>query len=152
MNSIAYYDSPLGWVKIQASSDAVTSIVLCKERKDEICGKSPILEECVRQLDEYFKGSRTKFELPINQQGTAFQQSVWKVLADIPHGVTVSYGDVAKKLGAPKSSRAVGAASGKNKVWVVIPCHRVIGSNGSLTGYAGGLDCKKWLLEHEGAL
>jgi len=149
MNSITYYDSPLGWVEIQASCDAVTSIAICNERKKDICSDSPILKDCVRQLDEYFNGRRTNFDFPMNQRGTAFQQSVWKVLAEIPFGKTVSYGDVAKKLNAPKSSRAVGAACGKNNLWIVIPCHRVKGSDGSLTGYAGGLDCKRWLLEHE---
>ena len=149
MNLITYYESPLGPVKIQASHDAVTSVVLCDKRESDSCGDSPILQECVRQLDEYFNGKRKDFDLPIKQQGTAFQQNVWNVLADIPFGKTVSYGDVAKKLNAPKASRAVGAANGKNKVWIIIPCHRVIGANGTLTGYAGGLDRKKWLLEHE---
>ena len=149
MNLITYYNSPLGWVEIRASGDAVASVVLCGERKNDACNDTPILKECVRQLDEYFNGQRTNFDLPISQQGTAFQQSVWNVLADIPFGKTVSYGNVAKKLNVPKSSRAVGAACGKNKVWIIIPCHRVVGSSGSLTGYAGGLDCKRWLLDHE---
>ena len=149
MNSTAYYDSPLGWVKIQASPEVVTSIAICSERKKDECCDSAVLKECVRQLDEYFDGSRTNFDLPISQQGTVFQQNVWNVLADIPFGKTVSYGDVAKKLNAPKSARAVGAACGKNKLWIVVPCHRVKGSDGSLTGYAGGLERKRWLLDHE---
>jgi len=110
---------------------------------------SPILAECVRQLDEYFNGRRTIFDVPVRQKGTKFQQSVWNVLTDIPFGKTISYGDVAKMLNNPKSMRAVGAANGQNKVWIIVPCHRVIGANGSLTGYAGGIERKKWLLGHE---
>jgi len=149
MNSITYYQSPFGWVEIQASHDAVTSLVFCDERKNDACNGSAILTECVRQLDEYFSGCRMVFDLPVKQEGTIFQQNVWNVLAGIPFGVTVSYGDVAKMLNAPKSMRAVGAANGQNKVWIIVPCHRVIGANGSLTGYAGGLERKKWLLDHE---
>ena len=100
-------------------------------------------------MDEYFKGQRTTFDLPVRQHGTAFQQSVWNVLTEIPFGKTVSYSWVAKKLNNPKAVRAVGAANGKNNVWIIVPCHRVIGADGSLTGYAGGLDRKKWLLTHE---
>ena len=148
MNSI-YYHSPLGWVEIKTSHDAVTSLVFCDERKNDACNGSALLSECVRQLDEYFAERRMIFDLPVKQEGTKFQQSVWNVLAGIPFGVTVSYGYVAKMLNAPKSVRAVGAACGKNKVWIVVPCHRVIGADGSLTGYAGGLERKKWLLDHE---
>ena len=150
MNSITYYKCPLGWVEIKTSSDAVTSVILRNERKDDVCNTdSAIATECVRQLDEYFKGQRTSFDLPVQQEGTAFQQSVWNVLTEIPFGATVSYGWVAKKLNNPKAVRAVGAANGKNNVWIIIPCHRVIGADGSLTGYAGGLERKKWLLAHE---
>ena len=149
MNSITYYHSPLGWVEIQASHDAVTSVILCDERKNDVCNDSAILTECVRQLDEYFNGHRMNFDLPVKQEGTKFQQSVWTVLSGIPFGVTVSYGYVANMLNNPKSVRAVGAANGRNKVWIIVPCHRVIGANGSLTGYAGGLERKKWLLDHE---
>ena len=149
MNLITYYHSPLGWVEIQASHDAVTSLVFCDERENDTCNGSAILTECVRQLDEYFSGCRMTFDLPVKQEGTTFQQNVWNVLAGIPFGVTVSYGYVAKMLNHPKSVRAVGAANGRNKLWIIIPCHRVIGANGSLTGYAGGLERKKWLLDHE---
>jgi len=149
MNSITYYHSPLGWVEIKASHDAVTSLVFCDERKNDAYNGSAILTECVRQLDEYFSGRRTTFDLPVKQEGTMFQQSVWNVLAGIPFGATVSYGYVANMLNAPKSVRAVGAANGRNKLWIIVPCHRVIGANGSLTGYAGGLERKKWLIDHE---
>ena len=159
MNSIAYYRSPLGWVEIQTLQGAVSSVRLREELKntdelqikpnDTTCDDSSILSECIRQLEEYFNGQRTSFNLLVRQQGTEFQQSVWNILKEIPFGKTISYADVAKKLNAPKSARAVGAACGKNNVWIIIACHRVIGANGSLTGYAGGLECKKWLLDHE---
>ena len=149
MNSKTYYHSPIGWIEIQALHDAVTSVIFCDEPENDVCNSSPILAECFRQLDEYFNGQRTNFDIPVDQKGTLFQQSVWNVLPDIPFGATASYGDVAKKLNAPKSSRAVGAANGQNRVWIIVPCHRVIGANGSLTGYAGGLERKKWLLDHE---
>ena len=146
-----YYHSPLGWIEIQASHDAITSLVFCNERKDDECNQpdSAILKECVRQLDEYFAGRLKKFNLLVKQEGTVFQQNIWNSLMDIPFGKTASYGNVAKALNNPKAVRAVGAANGKNKVWIVVPCHRVIGADGSLTGYAGGLDRKKWLLAHE---
>jgi len=149
MSASTYYHSPIGWIEIQASHDAVTSLVFCDERKNDTGSDSPILAECVRQLDEYFSGRRTCFDISVHQKGTKFQQSVWNALTGIPFGKTVSYGDVAKMLNNPKSMRAVGAANGKNKLWIIIPCHRVIGANGSLTGYAGGTERKKWLLDHE---
>ena len=154
MSATTYYHSPLGWIEIQASQDAITSLVFCDERKSDECNPSgsALLTESIRQLDEYFAGRLTKFNLPVKQEGTLFQKSVWNALMDIPFGKTVSYGDVAKMLDNPKAVRAVGAANGKNKVWIVVPCHRVIGADGSLTGYAGGLDRKKWLLTHEAQL
>ena len=148
-NATTYYQSPIGWIEIQASHEAITSLVFCDERKNDECNDSAILTECVRQLDEYFAGRLTKFNLPVKQEGTEFQQNVWNALMDIPFGKIASYGDVANTLNNPKAVRAVGAANGKNKVWIVVPCHRVIGADGSLTGYAGGLDRKKWLLAHE---
>jgi len=149
MNYIDYFHSPLGWVEIQASNDAITSVVLRDELTTFSLNSSPITSNCARQLAEYFDGSRTTFDLPIHQNGTDFQQGVWNALKNIPFGKTVSYGYIAKKINNPKSVRAVGAANGKNKVWIIVPCHRVIGSDGSLTGYAGGLERKKWLLNHE---
>jgi len=149
MSATTYYHSPLGWIEIQASSEAVTSLIFCDERKSDACNDSPVLADCVRQLDEYFSGRRTGFDVPVQQQGTEFQQNVWNVLTDIPFGTTVSYGDVAKMVNNPKSARAIGAANGQNKVWIIVPCHRVIGANGALTGYAGGIERKKWLITHE---
>jgi methylated-DNA-[protein]-cysteine S-methyltransferase len=108
-----------------------------------------VLKECVAQLIEYFDGKRQIFDFRINQCGTVFQQKVWQELENIPFGKTISYLELAKKLGDPKVIRAAASANGKNKLWIVVPCHRVIGSDGSLTGYAGGLWRKKWLLAHE---
>ena len=152
MNATTYYHSPLGWIEIQATHDALTTLVFCDERKDDVHSGSAILVECVRQLDAYFAGRLKNFDLPVRFEGTEFQKKVWNVLMDIPFGKTVSYGDVAKMLHHPKAMRAVGAANGKNKIWIVVPCHRVIGANGSMTGYAGGIERKKWLINHESQL
>ena len=107
------------------------------------------LEDAAYQLQEYFEGKRQNFTLELNPQGTDFQKRVWQALLEIPYGKTVSYLELSKTLGDVKAIRAVAAANGKNPLWIVVPCHRVIGSDGSLTGYAGGLHRKKWLLEHE---
>ena len=110
---------------------------------------SEVLKEAVSQLQEYFDKKRTDFDFKLNPKGTEFQQKVWKSLLEIPYGKTISYMDQTKKLGDIKAIRAVASANGKNPLWIVVPCHRVIGTNGSLTGYAGGLSRKKWLIEHE---
>jgi methylated-DNA-[protein]-cysteine S-methyltransferase len=107
------------------------------------------LVEAARQLDEYFDARRTSFDLPLAMHGTPFQREVWAALADIPFGETISYGELARRVGAPGAARAVGLANGRNPVPIVVPCHRVIGADGTLTGYGGGLDRKRWLLEHE---
>jgi len=113
---------------------------------------TPALEPACRQLREYFEGHRTRFDLALDLQGTDFQKSVWEALLAIPYGQTISYMDLAKRLGDPKAIRAVAAANGQNPLWVVVPCHRVVGSDGSLTGFAGGLETKRYLLELEGSL
>ena len=107
------------------------------------------LEDCVIQLNEYFAGDRTLFDLKLNPEGTTFQKQVWNALQTIPYGKTLSYLELSKQLGDVKAIRAVANANGKNTLWIIVPCHRVIGSDGSLTGYAGGLHRKQWLLEHE---
>jgi methylated-DNA-[protein]-cysteine S-methyltransferase len=112
----------------------------------------PILRRTVKQLDEYFAGRRTRFDIPLDLVGTRFQLAAWHALADIPFGETTSYGQQALALGVPGSARAVGAANGANPVCIVLPCHRVIGANGSLTGFGGGLERKRWLLDHEARL
>ena len=108
-----------------------------------------VLQEAVNQLNDYFEGKRTQFDLKLNPLGTPFQRKVWKALTDIPFGKTRTYLEQSKFLGDPKAIRAVASANGRNPLWIVLPCHRVIGTDGSLTGYAGGLWRKKWLLEHE---
>lgn len=114
-----------------------------------VAGEHDVLDRAVEQLREYFAGARTEFELPLDPQGTAFQQQAWSALRRIPYGETISYGQQAVMLGDRNKSRAVGAANGKNPIPIVVPCHRVVGSNGHLTGFAGGLDTKAWLLDHE---
>ena len=119
--------------------------------KEAFAGKDdcPLLQQCIQQLDEYFSGQRKAFDLPLKQPGTDFQQKVWSLLLKIQYGKTVSYNDLSKQYGDVKAIRAVASANGKNDLAIIVPCHRVIGSNQSLTGYAGGLWRKKWLLEHE---
>ena len=115
-------------------------------------GTNDVLNRVAAQLEEYFAGTRTTFDLPLEPSGTDFQLSVWELLRKIPYGVTTSYGELARRLGDPKATRAVGAANGANPIPIIVPCHRVVGSKGELTGFGGGLDRKRWLLEHEGAL
>ena len=154
----AFIKTPLGTAKITGDENGIASISILEEgnprtpleQAEQITKKIPAnLKEAVLQLNDYFKGKRTDFNFKLNPQGTEFQQRVWKSLLEIPFGKTVSYMDITKKLGDVKAIRAVASANGKNPLWIVIPCHRVIGTNGSLTGYAGGLWRKKWLLEHE---
>lgn len=145
----AFIHTPLGTAKLEGDENGLTSISIL-ETDEELTDILPtVLEDAAYQLKEYFEGSRTQFELKLNPSGTDFQKSVWKALQDIPHGKTVSYLSLSKILGDVKAIRAVAAANGKNPLWIVVPCHRVIGSDGSLTGYAGGLLRKKWLLDHE---
>ncbi len=147
---IDYLETPIGTITIKASEQGVTRVVFVgeDERKKECCANNTT-EECKIQLKEYFAGKRTVFNLPLDQQGTAFQRQVWASLEKIKFGKTVSYGDIAKMIDNPKAVRAVGAANGKNPIGIIVPCHRVIGSNKTLTGYAGGIERKAWLLEHE---
>jgi len=142
-------NSPLGFTQILGNVDGISSITILnfEEKLTDIIPES--LQDCVYQLNEYFEGNRKQFDLTLNPEGTIFQKSVWDALSKIPYGKTVSYLELSKKLGNVKAIRAVANANGKNPLWIVVPCHRVIGSDGSLTGYAGGLHRKKWLLEHE---
>lgn len=142
-------NSPLGSTKISGDINGISEVkVLNSEEK--ITENIPIeLKDCVLQLKEYFAGNRKQFNLKLNAKGTDFQQRVWKQLAEIPYGKTTSYLELSKQLGDVKAIRTVANANGKNPLWIITPCHRVIGSDGSLTGYAGGLHRKKWLLEHE---
>jgi len=141
--------SPLGFTKIVGDQAGIASVTVLNS-EEKITDIIPIeLEDYVIQLNEYFEGSRKQFDLKLNPQGTDFQKKVWCQLEQIPYGKTISYLELAKQLGDVKAIRAVANANGKNPLWIIVPCHRVIGSDGSLTGYAGGLNRKKWLIEHE---
>ena len=154
-----FYDeieSPVGTLKLVASAAALVAVLWEYERPDRVKlaplkheSQQPILLEAERQLREYFSGTRTEFDLPVELNGTEFQKRVWRTLRDIPYGQTMSYVELARTLGSPRAFRAVGAANGKNPLSIVVPCHRVIGANGSLTGFAGGLDAKAKLLALE---
>ena len=151
--------TPIGRLDLVAHDEAVVSIWFATDgegrRVEQAApvgpGDHPVLDQAVAQLEEYFAGSRTEFELPLDPIGTAFQHQAWSALRRIPYGETISYGQQAAMLGDRNKSRAVGAANGKNPIPIVVPCHRVVGSNGHLTGFAGGLDTKAWLLDHERA-
>jgi methylated-DNA-[protein]-cysteine S-methyltransferase len=158
MIEVIYYNSPLGPLCIKCEAGAISQISFANKEKNITInegevkyekGKSAIIKKCIKQLDEYFAGERLEFDLQLLQAGTAFQQSVWDALQKIDYGKTLSYLTLSKRLGNVKAIRAVGTANGKNNIAIVVPCHRVIGSNGSLIGYAGDLWRKKWLLEHE---
>ena len=144
----AYYTSPLGLLKLQCSDKHVKAI-LFEEEQTQKNDEHKLLQQIAKQLDEYFDGKRKQFNLPLNQDGTVFQMKVWDLLYLIPYGKTISYNHLAKQYGDLKAIRAVASANGKNNLSIIVPCHRVIGSDRSLTGYGGGLWRKKWLLEHE---
>ena len=155
-----YYKTPIGLLKITGNNYGISSIIFIEDinKLEQFKNiKSPFdvplcLKVCVDQLKEYFNGKRRKFSILLNPKGTPFQKSVWKELTAIPFGKTTSYLSQSNSLGKPKAIRAVASANGKNPICIVIPCHRVIGSDGSLTGYASGLWRKKWLLDHENPL
>ncbi|WP_417290796.1 methylated-DNA--[protein]-cysteine S-methyltransferase [Corallibacter sp.] len=142
-------NSPLGFTKITGDANGIASISVLNSEETITSIIPEVLEDCVYQLNEYFNGTRENFDLNLNPQGTDFQKTVWNALLKIPFGKTTTYLALSKQLGDPKAIRAVANANGKNPIWIIIPCHRVIGSDGRLTGYAGGLHRKKWLLEHE---
>jgi methylated-DNA-[protein]-cysteine S-methyltransferase len=151
---VGYYQCPIGTIVIKANSEGVIS---CSIMNKEVDTPTPstssiIIDNAIQQFDEYFHKKRKQFNLPLQMKGTAFQVAVWKAVAEVPYGKTASYSDIASKVDSVGSVRAVGAANGKNPLWIIVPCHRIVGADGSLTGYAGGLWRKKWLLEHEGAL
>jgi methylated-DNA-[protein]-cysteine S-methyltransferase len=158
MNAFSYVQSPIGRLLLTSDGSALTGLYMEPSRKSqstegwtEAAGSAP-LAAAERQLREYFAGTRREFDLPLRWQGTVFQSRVWRELTVIPFGQTWSYGQLAKRIGKPGASRAVGLANGQNPISIVVPCHRVIGADGSLTGYGGGLERKQWLLAHEGVL
>ena len=142
-----YIYSPLGPVKIAASSAGICEIRFVSNKAPE--QRSALTEQAAQQLSDYFGGSLTHFSLPLDAAGTDFQRKVWQALCRVPFGTTCSYATIAGDINNVKAVRAVGAANGRNPIAIVVPCHRVIGANGTLTGYAGGLDKKAWLLKHE---
>lgn len=145
---IAYLQTPIGTAELKGDKNGLASIIVLEDKKPN--GTIPeVLKDAVQQFQEYFDGDRTVFNLKINPSGTDFQKKVWEALSQIPFGKTISYLELSKQLGDVNTIRAVASANGKNPLWIVVPCHRVIGTNGDLTGYAGGLHRKKWLLEHE---
>ena len=155
---IATYHSPVGLLTIKATDKSVSAVLFAKTGLNEAVANNdfkienpdhPILQKCCTQLQEYFDGTRKKFDLPLEQPGTLFQQKVWNELVRIEYGKTISYLELSKRIGDVKAIRAVGTTNGKNQIAIIVPCHRVIGSNGDLTGYGGELWRKKWLLEHE---
>ncbi|CAM1334150.1 methylated-DNA--[protein]-cysteine S-methyltransferase [Tenacibaculum aestuariivivum] len=147
-----YYKTPIGTAKIVGNQNGIQSVSVVDEQINSSTEIPIYLQKCVTQLSEYFAGTRTTFDLKLNPQGTDFQQKVWAELLNIPFGKSTTYLQQTKQLGNPKAIRAVASVNGKNPIWILIPCHRVIGSDGSLTGYAGGIWRKKWLLEHESGL
>ncbi|MEO7305916.1 MAG: methylated-DNA--[protein]-cysteine S-methyltransferase [Ferruginibacter sp.] len=156
---IVYYQSPLGALEIRSTGSAISDVLFVNSWKGAKINeaelnftkpKTPVIKGCIKQLDEYFAGKRTEFTVHTSQVGTEFQQTVWAELCKIPYGRTISYMGLSKRIGNVKAIRAVGTANGNNSICIIVPCHRVIGSNGDLVGYGGDLWRKKWLLEHEG--
>jgi len=145
----AHIHTPMGMLEIKGDTSGLVSIHFIDSEATTTGVIPEVLLSAVTQLKEYFNKTRTHFQLPLNPDGTDFQKKVWKQLESIPFGKTTTYQKVANELGDPKVIRAAASANGKNPIAIIIPCHRVIGSDGSLTGYAGGLHRKKWLLEHE---
>lgn len=145
---IQHIDSPLGPIKIQASDKGITEIAFVSGML-AATNTSSLTQQAAQQLNAYFAGELNQFNLPLDATGTEFQQQVWRALCGIPFGHTCSYGDIAQQINNIKAVRAVGGANGRNPIAIVVPCHRVIGANGTLTGYNGGLDKKTWLLKHE---
>ena len=151
------FASPIGELRLVATAGALVGVFHPTSTRvppldARPTGDHPVLDQAERELAEYFRGDRERFEVPLSPRGTAFQHAVWDALSAVPFGETCAYGDLARRIGRPSAVRAVGAANGANPLSVVVPCHRVVGADGTLTGYAGGLPAKRWLLQHERAL
>ena len=152
MKNLVYYDSPLGKIGIAEKGGAVTDLFFAETEpvpKDAVLNETALLSDVVKQLKEYFEKKRKVFDVPLSQEGTEFQKRDWQELLKIPYGETRSYGELAKNLGIPKGARAVGLANNRNPISIIVPCHRVIGSDGKLVGYGGGLPIKEALLKLE---
>ena len=149
MEKIFFYDTPVGKICIGEENGSITRVTWTQLPKSYIQEETELILRCKKQLEEYFAGKRKTFDLPLAPKGTAFQQRVWKALQDIPYGELRTYQEIALAVDNPKGCQAVGGANGKNPIAILIPCHRVIGKDGSMTGYSGGLEKKEWLLELE---
>ncbi|MCU0432722.1 MAG: methylated-DNA--[protein]-cysteine S-methyltransferase [Bacteroidia bacterium] len=155
----SYYESPIGRLPLIAGENALIAVLWENDNPERVSlpdnlrdEENEVLVQTRKQLSEYFAGNRKVFDLPLQMNGTPFQQSIWQQLQKIPFGETRSYGQLAKHIGQPTASRAVGAANGKNPISIIVPCHRVIGTGGKLTGFAGGIEAKEFLLRLEGKL
>lgn len=146
---VAYFRTPVGIARITEEDGFIASVSIRDEEYEIAPALTPLLQAAIDELNEYFAGTRKQFTFPIKQEGSEFQQQVWDELIQIPYGTTITYAQQSNQMNNPLAIRAIASANGRNNLWVVVPCHRVIGSNGSLTGYAGGIWRKKWLLEHE---
>lgn len=147
----AFYNTPIGVLRLEATEEALRAASFQEENNTIVFERTthPVVSNVVQQLEEYFKGERRVFQLPLAPQGTAFQQKVWNELQKLKYGTTATYLQMAQRLGNKNSIRAAATANGRNPIAIIIPCHRVVGANGALTGYAGGLHRKQWLLEQE---
>lgn len=145
----SYLHSPVGWLKLTTDAKFLLSVTFENESGQISEIIPPVLQKSIEQLKEYFAGTRKDFDIELAPAGTDFQQRIWELVKKVPLGKTASYLDIAKDSGSDKNTRAVGLANGKNPIPIVIPCHRIVGTNGKLTGYAGGLERKRWLLLHE---
>ncbi len=150
--NFAHYRLPIGIVRIEETEGNINSISVLDEEVEIIEPQTEVTKLAVQQLHEYFTGKRSMFDFPCQQNGTPFQQQVWQELSKVGFGKTKSYLQLSERFGNPLAIRAIASANGKNKLWIVVPCHRIIGKNGELTGYAGGLWRKKWLLQHEAVI
>jgi len=147
-----HVDSPIGTVEIGVQAECVTMLDFVDHPRETSAHENRVLRLAIEQVEAYIEGKLQVFDVPLDMEGTPFQQSVWQALLDVPFGRTVTYQQIADAVDNPKAVRAVGAANGQNPVSIIVPCHRIIGKNGSLTGYGGGIWRKEWLLRHEGVL
>ena len=149
MSNLFFYETDLGIIGIRDNNNAITEVFYSKSKINDHLKETPLIRECFNQLKEYFQGTRREFTIPIEAEGSEFQKKVWKALLDIPYGQTRTYKEIAIAIGNEKACRAVGMANNRNPISIIIPCHRVIGANGKLVGYGGGLDIKEKLLNIE---
>ena len=149
MEKIFFYETPVGKLCIGEEDGVIVRTTWSKIPTEYVLEETELILQCKMQLDEYFRGERKTFDLPLAPKGTDFQKKVWNALQKIPYGETRTYGEIAAAVGNPKGARAVGMAKNKNPIGIILPCHRVVGANGKLVGYAGGMDKKEWLLQLE---